>query len=570
MPPFRRIAVTVPPAQWFHGISHAIYRHYRDALRGLGIELYEVPIHALLAPYPGQLEELVSELRSFRPELAFGLPLGSYALISRAGADETGRRPNIFTDILDIPTVCLWDHAPLELAEQLLTPHPATPAASRTGTLAPLREALAHPRLIHWSRDSGQSALMRKLGFLPPAEPLFHISPALRGIPEDPGDLPRPATDVSFVGHVSQAPASHPHPALATLARESIDAWLAEGGALWDILSARIAALSPAVRQELALDSDQSFFWAWVHRVIVHEAQARRRLQLLGGARAPIACYGNLRGDWPGVPPNLIPVPGHIPFGPRLLGALTRHAIAVDVSNPGFINGFGHKPMQGFAAGAFMLIERKQDFVDAFGEAGEAVSYRDGADLAAKIDLYLGKPALRRELTGEMRQRIAERHTLEHVLTRVLDAAASYRTSRSTRLGSPPVVRENLLRQVRWLPTKPYVGVRVKQTRAGVRISCKGKDWRYAATIELGDRTCTLVRPFLELTLAVEHGRLGVGLMQAAGPPTQEQHVRTRDRAVVVHVDLPREGRPVVLLRKTSDEPVSVTVIDAVLCDRPG
>ena len=45
--------------------------------------------------------------------------------------------------------------------------------------------------------------------------------------------------------------------------------------------------------------------------------------------------------------------------GPPLARALARHAITVDVLAPSFIAGFGHKPVLGFAAGGFVLMNRQ-------------------------------------------------------------------------------------------------------------------------------------------------------------------------------------------------------------------
>ncbi|MCX7364130.1 MAG: hypothetical protein NTV97_20145 [Alphaproteobacteria bacterium] len=271
-PPVARVAVTVPPAGWFHGISRAMYGIYREALVELGVEVFDVPVEALLPPDHGGLADLIDDLKAFRPELAFGLPLGSYALIARLGAQRDGWRPNLFTDIFDIPTICFWDHAPFELADQLLTPHPATPGESRAGALASLRRALAHPRLLHWSRDSGQTRLMRHFGLLPETPPIFATSPALGGA-VDTAAAPSPAADVAFIGHFYQVPRARQHPALRALADQATAAWHRHGGALWDALEGAIAGLPPALRTELALDPDQTFFWAWVHRTIIHDSQ---------------------------------------------------------------------------------------------------------------------------------------------------------------------------------------------------------------------------------------------------------------------------------------------------------
>ena len=134
--PIRRIAVTTPPARWFHGIAADLAGIYRAELVALGIEVFDVPIDAFMPPDHSQIARLTSALRAFAPDMAMGLSHGSYALICRLPPERDGMRPNLFTDVLDLPTICLWDHAPVELADQVLGPLPANAAQSRLGALA--------------------------------------------------------------------------------------------------------------------------------------------------------------------------------------------------------------------------------------------------------------------------------------------------------------------------------------------------------------------------------------------------------------------------------------------------
>src|SRR4249919_246350 len=99
--PIARMAITVPPDGWFHGIARALFDRYRQALIDLDVAVFEVPLEAFLIPDAGRIPTLIEELRAFRPECAFGLPLGSYALLCRLPADRNGWRPNLFTDVLD-------------------------------------------------------------------------------------------------------------------------------------------------------------------------------------------------------------------------------------------------------------------------------------------------------------------------------------------------------------------------------------------------------------------------------------------------------------------------------------
>src|SRR6185436_3588268 len=113
--PIQRIAITVPPDGWFHGIARALFDLYRQAMVDLGIAVFDVPVDAFLPPDTVRISALLSDLKAFHPDFAFGLPHGSYALLCRLPPSRDGSRLNLFTDVLDIPTICLCDHAPVEL-----------------------------------------------------------------------------------------------------------------------------------------------------------------------------------------------------------------------------------------------------------------------------------------------------------------------------------------------------------------------------------------------------------------------------------------------------------------------
>lgn len=566
--PIRRIAITAPPDGWFHGIAAALFRLYRDALLRLGLDVFEVPVDAFLPPDVGRIARLRADLEIFRPELAVGLPHGSYALVCRLPPERDGWRPNFFTDLLDLPTLCLWDHAPLELADQLLAPHPAGPAQSRPGALGALRRALAHPRVVHWSRDSGQTRIMTDLGLALPGQVLHEGAPSL------PGFVPEPEhtadAGVGFVGHLYQDEPEPPERALADLSGTAIEEWqLGPGQALWDVLSRQIAALPPQARQSLALDPDQTYYWRFVHRVIVHRAQTASRLGLLASLPGPVSCYGNLRATPGG---NLVAIPAPIPFGPALAAVLARHAITVDVLNPGFVHGYSHKPVLGFAAGGFVLLDRKQDFVRNFGAAGEAVSYSGSAELAAKVEDFLARPRYRREVGDAIRERIRERFGLGDVLLRVLESAAF----RSATAGAPVLQRRatrssvtvrSLLHAIRSDPN--WLGARAERADRGVRIWTSPRAWEYAAMVPTGPEPGALREPHLRLRLRVETGAIGIARLED-GELVGEQQASAGGGDLVMTVELPRRERAVVILRNTRSGESRVLLTEADLCDRSG
>ena len=233
------------------------------------------------------------------------------------------------------------------------------------------------------------------------------------------------AQGVGFIGHLYSETDVYPHPALTTLAETAISTWWrSPQRRLWDVMQEEIAGLSDALRRDLALDTGQSYFWHFAHRLIREHAQTFTRLRTLSALRSEVTCYGNF-GNTAAMPPNVIHGGGDIPFGPELAAVMSRHAVTVDALNPGSIEGYSHKLVLGFASGGFVLVNRKRDFVANFGEAGEAVSYNDAEELGRKVEFFLTHPQQRREVGDEIRERIRVRFQLHHVLSRVLTQAIS-------------------------------------------------------------------------------------------------------------------------------------------------
>jgi hypothetical protein len=563
--PFERIAVTVPPAEWFHGISRALFEIYRAELEALGLKIFDVPIDAFLLPDVTRVDAIASDLKAFRPELAFGLHKGVCALLCRMPA-RRGRRANLFLDVLDIPTVCLWDHAPLELADQLLAPHPAGPGDSEGGARRKLGEIWTHPRVMHWSPDTGQTELMQELRFVRPGRV---INASLPGVPEFHPQGVTPDRRVGFIGHLYQEPRQYPDPAIEDVARKTLEGWSGEPG-LWYVLLDRIAALDGALRTRLALDLDQSYFWHFAHRLILHDAQTALRLKVLGSAGIDVLCYGNLKTDSFEVPRNLIAVPGHIPYGPALAACLARHEIMIDAFNPGSIHGFSHKPMIAFASGGFMLVNRKRDFIHAFGDAGEAVSYQpDSGELAAKIDLFLTKPAYRREVGDAIREIIAERFQLRDVLARVIEAAFDRATESSA--ADQPETDEETTPVADLLPALQsdagWTDASTVHIDGTAVLTC-AQQWAYAAALRIPDRLKTMRDPCLRIRMAVETGRIGVAALLHTGALIGEQHASANPRPVTMTVELAKPGVCRVIFRSSAPTPCRAVVFEAALCDR--
>ena len=539
---------------------------YRAALAELGFEIFDVPVATFLSPDVTRVANLLADLKAFQPDLAFGLSKGSYALICRLPPRRDGWRPNLFTEVLDIPTICLWDHAPLELADQLLAP-PTDPARSASAARETLRRILTHPRLIHWSPDTGQTRLMEELGFLLPShviqEPLPSLPGFLRDVPQGGAGDRR----VGFIGHFYQSPAEYSHDALGALAQTVIREWLAgKSTPHWHLLADHVSRMDSDLRRRLALDPDQSYFWHFAHRLIAHRAQTAVRLEALGAAGVPIICYGNLKTDAPGVPPNLTAVSGNIPFGPELATTLAKHTITVDVFNPGSIHGYSHKPMMAFSAGGFMLVDRRRDFIQAFGDAGEAISY--DRDLDAKIDRFLTNSRSLTEVRQAIREIIFSRYALRDVLTRVLNSAILCAEGARGR-PAPPVqiiAAKNLLKKMR--ARREWSGASVKY-KDGATVIVAPQQWGYAAEIRIPSSARKMQEPHLRLKLTVETGMIGVAAMLDRTEELIGEQVASASRHPIdIIVELPREGVSAVIVRNTAGMASRARVVEATLCDR--
>jgi hypothetical protein len=83
----------------------------------------------------------------------------------------------------------------------VLAPLPDDPAGSRGGAEQTLRRVLTHERLVHWSRDSGQTRIMRELGYARAGRVIQ--AGAVLALPVTAPAAPAPGgLDVAFVGHV--------------------------------------------------------------------------------------------------------------------------------------------------------------------------------------------------------------------------------------------------------------------------------------------------------------------------------------------------------------------------------
>src|SRR5688572_8090024 len=168
-----RVAVTIPPTHWFGGIDYNFAIEMSDEMRTLGADVFEVDVHAFSLGNKFCIDETIAALRSFRPDVAVALPNSGYVLNCVTPTGE-----NIFTDVLQVPTVMLWDHGLLQFPKQLLHPLPRDPQEGLPGSVEKLRRVLNHPLYFHYSPDRGHIEQMGRLGLIDPNKVQLFLQPA--------------------------------------------------------------------------------------------------------------------------------------------------------------------------------------------------------------------------------------------------------------------------------------------------------------------------------------------------------------------------------------------------------
>jgi hypothetical protein len=420
-----RVVVTRPPDDWFYGLAHQYAALYAQSFRDLGAEVLAVPVAPFATQDQEAIRELVGQIRRFRPDLAIGLHDAGYALYCRAGRTPQQAPTNLFVDWLELPTILLWDHAMLQFAPILLGQLPDHPDESAGGCLEFFHAELSHPLYVHVARDSGHREMAHALGVVPRERVRLEPSFAHPHLSDGHGPPSTRRADVAFFGHMrplelESRPGRH-HAALVEL-REAVLCGKVDRldtPILQDVVAA-VDELPAPLRASMHLHPDESFYWS----VLCGEmavAQTWLRRELLEGLGREVTFYGDYgapeaggRVDWRS---------DRFRFGAELARAFAGSTVTVDLVNPGFLNGCGSKVMNCFAAGGFMLLDRKQDFVELFGALGEAVSFSSLDELRAKVDYYLANDEERVSISEALGERIREHHSLPGLLRRLSDVA---------------------------------------------------------------------------------------------------------------------------------------------------
>lgn len=424
-----RVAATTPPAAWFGSVDHNFAIDMQRELTLLGAEVFALPVQPFVRRHDADkvdIEDSIRALRSFRPDVAISLANAGYALLC-----NTADGRNVFRDVLEIPTIMLWDHGPLQFSRALLGTPPAAPWESADGCIARLREGLGHPLYVHYSPDRGHIAAFEKLGVLDPGQARFFLQPAYPSYVRHGYIAPPTASSngqITFAGNVyieGTGKIGFGGDRILEGIRERVFAAKKDRltTCLWDLLIAEIGGLDRGIAEDLRLDPDCSFFWRFIHDLIEVVGNTEVRLAVLTGLVRELHFHGNfvepdarsvLRDD------HGIHTHGSLHCVTELPSLYANSAITVDVINLGYNTGSSPKVTACLAAGGLPLFDYKADFHETMGDAGDQVMYRSIDHLNALIEHYLTSPAKRLEVIRELQEQVRERFTFAALTTRVL------------------------------------------------------------------------------------------------------------------------------------------------------
>jgi len=429
-----RIVATIPPHPWFGGIDYNFAVEMRDELHDLGASVFDLHVSSLISQNDIYIRDTIQALRSFRPDAAISLPNALYALQCKTIQGE-----NIFKDVLEIPTLMLWDHGLLQLPQQILGPLPSTPAASSGGALRRLRKALNHPLYLHYSPDRGHIDALANLGVIDRGQVRFFLQPAYPNYVRYGYRAPSPGafrTRIAFAGNVyikaAQSLPFRDNPDLAAIQSRVVARKKSQfTECLWDLLAADIHSLPRSTRKRLRLHPNHSFFWQFMHEEIETVGNTEARLAILTSLKREFDFYGNF------VEPDSTAALRDryrmrfrkcLDYFTELPLLFMNSDLIVDIVNLGYNTGISPKIMGCFACGGLVLFDYKSDFHEAMGAIGDQVMYRNADHLNSLVDDYLGHPRKRRDVSRYLQQRVAAEFTFGALARRILVDEPAWRT----------------------------------------------------------------------------------------------------------------------------------------------
>lgn len=412
-----RVAVTIPPCGWFGGVDYRFALDMADELRCQGATLFELHLGGFIARNEAYIHSSIEALRAFHPDLAVALPNAGYALLC-----VTTERENLFRDILEIPTILIWDHGVLQFS-QLILSSPHGRAGDESGNcIERLRRALDHPLFVHYSPDKGHVAAMHRLGILDAAKvtSFVHFAfPVYARAGRKPSSNGNIGSRLAFAGNVylerSQNAPFRNRPVLAGIESRMLQAKKTHvTTSFWELLLAEIETQDEDTRRELGLQPDAEFFWRFAHDEIEVVGNTEARLGMLTALRHECDFYGNF------VEPQMASTLRDR-YGIRMretldciseLPSLYRNSeLIVDAINAGYISGTSPKVTSCLACGGLILFDYKEDFRQELGDVADLIMYRSIDHLHSLIEQYLDDPNKRRDVSRRLQERVLEKFT---------------------------------------------------------------------------------------------------------------------------------------------------------------
>ena len=396
------------------------------ALRGLGAVVFDLDVECFVARNERQIENAIAALKSFRADVAISLPNAGYALLC-----ATLEQKNVFSEILGIPTVMLWDHGLLQFPKLILEPLPKRPVEAMAGSIQRLRDSLDHPCYAHYSPDRGHIAALDKLGVIDGSKVNFFLQPAYPNFIRYGASAPPSGafrTRVAFAGNVyleaSRNLAFRNRKILAEIEARVLTAKrkrLTE--CLWDLIMAEIRALDSSTRYRLRLNPDSTFFWRFLHDEIELVGNTEVRLSVLGGLKHQYDFFGNFVE--PGAVSTLrdrhrIRFRKSLDYFTELPLLFMNSSVIVDIINLGYNSGISPKVMGCMACGGLVLFDYKEDFYQSMGDIADEVTYRSVDHLNSLVDMYLGDSRKRRRVSRELQDRVSTEFSFSALAQRIL------------------------------------------------------------------------------------------------------------------------------------------------------
>jgi hypothetical protein len=431
-----RLVATLPPRRFFGANNLARAIDQIAALRNLGAAVYEFDTEAVYANDLSKIEQQKNDIRAFRADAVIGTPHAGYVVqggMLRPSAISLRQvRRNLFIDELDLPVLLFWDHALTQAARYLLDRWPAYPWESQAGALAVLTGIFSHPNAAHFFPDSGHAEALGKMGIASLDEDSWYVQEvgntfAECGLRADGSESYQ--DDVAFFGNIYLADSNRiPYssdPAVAELRARARASCTADWSlSAFHAYSDAIATLDPGRRTALRLEPNQSFFWRFMFDELSRFMNGEDRLRVLQACGRAVTYYGNFNDtDSTALMAGQYSVRGALPYDATLGNAFRRTRVTVDVVNAPFINGFSVKLVVCFAAGGFLLTNRKADIARALGPLADEIIYDDADELSAKVEHFLTHDRKRLELSREIGDIVRRQYTAEALFARTLPAA---------------------------------------------------------------------------------------------------------------------------------------------------